>query len=380
MFVHCKELMNIPSFKNIYLVAGEAGLDRKVSWVYILQTPSLEDWVHGGELMFVLNNKNLYKILEEAVSHQLAGVVVLKSEQNESNLNEEIIEYANKEKMPLFEMDYHIRLLDITRDISNYIIQKQKKIDYLDRFFYNLLFATKINKEDIDEYAMNLGCHHEHVCFIAVIKSEEESSKLEQIRFSLQLYMEDPNIIFQTILISNHVVILTIVTPEYMNKTKKLLKSTFHILNEKNSEMLYIGIGGTSKSLHNVRHSYYQAMKSLRLCTKDNNIIDYHELGFSRLLLNITNEEYLEEYATSTLGKIIDHDKKNNTSFLETLEAYILYNGNISKTASHLFIHRNTCIYRMEKITELFDLDYDNPYVRADILNCLSIIQYLKMV
>lgn len=61
--------------------------------------------------------------------------------------------------MPLFEMDYHIKLLDITRDISNYIIQKQKKVDYLDRFFYNLLFATKLKKEDIDEYAIHFGYH-----------------------------------------------------------------------------------------------------------------------------------------------------------------------------------------------------------------------------
>lgn len=380
MFVHCNELMKIPSFKNIHLIAGESGLDRKVSWVYILQTPSLEDWVHGGELMFVVNNKNVYKILEEAVLHQLAGVVVLKSEQNESYLNEEIIHYANKENMPLFEMDYHIKLLDITRDISNYIIQKQKKVDYLDQFFCNLLFVTKQNKEKIDEYAMHIGYRHEHVCFIAVLKSEEDASKLEQIRFSLQLYMEDPNIIFQSIITSNNIVILAFAVPEYMNKAKKILKSAFHILYEKYSEMLCIGIGSTCDSLYDVRNSYYQAMKSIRLCTKENDIIDYHELGFSRLLLNITNEEDLKEYATITLGKIIDHDKKNETFFLKTLEAYILCNGNISKTAAHLFIHRNTCIYRMEKIMELFNLDYDDPYIRADILNCLYIIQYLNML
>jgi PucR family transcriptional regulator, proline-responsive transcriptional activator len=379
MFVHCNELMNIPSFKNIHLIAGESGLERKVSWVYILQTPSLEDWVHGGELMFVVNNKNVYNILEEAVSHQLAGVVVLKSEENESNINEEIIRYANKENMPLFEMDYHIKLLDITRDISNYIFQKQKREDYLERFFYNLLFVTKLNNEDIDEYAMHFGYQLGQVCFIAVLKYEEDTSKLEQIRLSLQLYIDDSNVILQSIIISNYIVILAFVVPEYMNKAKKLLKSAFHILYDKYSEKLCIGIGSTCHSLYDVRQSYYQAMKSLRLCTKENVIIDYHELGFPRLLLNITNEENLEEYATFTLGKIMNHDKKNDTFFLKTLETYILCNGNISKTAANLFIHRNTCIYRMEKIKELFNLDYDDPYIRANILNSLCIIKYLNM-
>ena len=70
----------------------------------------------------------------------------------------------------------------------------------------------------------------------------------------------------------------------------------------------------------------------------------------------------------------------NETSFLKTIETYILCNGNISKTAAQLSIHRNTCIYRLEKIKELFNLDYDDPYIRADILNSLHIIQYLNLV
>lgn len=377
MFVRCSELMKIPSFKNIHLIAGESGLDRNVSWVYILQTPSLEDWVHGGEFMFVVSNKNVYKILEEAVSHQLAGVVVLKSEQNESNINQKMIQYANKENMPLFEMDYHIKLLDITKDISNYIIKRQKKIDYVDKLFYNLLFVTKLSKEEVDEYAINFGYHHEHKSFIAVLKSEDDATKIEQIRHSLQLYLEDSNIIFRSIIISSHIIILAIVVPEHMDKAKKILKSAYHILYEKYSDMLYIGIGSICNSLYDVRHSYSQAMKSIRLCTKENGIIDYHELGFPRIVLNTTNEEDLKEYATFTLGKIIEHDKKNETNFLKTLEAYIMCNGSISKTATQLYIHRNTCIYRMEKIKELFRIDYDDPYIRADILNCLCIIQYL---
>lgn len=380
MFVQCNELMKIPSFKNIHLMAGEAGLDRKVSWVYILQTPSLEDWVHGGELMFVVNNKNLSKILEEAVSHQLAGVVILKSEQNESNLNDEILQYANKENMPLFEMDYHIKLLDITRDISSYIIQKQNKVDYLDRFFYNLLFATKLNKEEIDEYAMNFGYHHDHECFIAVLKSAEATTKLEQIKLSLQLYLEDSDIIFQSIIISNHIVILAFVVPELMYKAKKILKSAYHILYEKYSDMLCMGVGSTCVSLYDVCHSYYQAMKSIRLCTKENSIIDYHTLGFPRLVLDMTNEEGLKEYATFILGKVIEHDKKNETIFLKTLEAYILCNGNISKASARLYIHRNTCVYRMEKIKEIFHIEFDDPHIRADIINCLCIIRYFNMI
>ena len=97
--MYCYELMKIPSFKNIKLVAGESGLDRKVSWVYVLQTPSLENWVYGGEILFIMNTDNMCKILEDAVSHQISCAVVLKNKQNESILNDEIIHFANKENL-----------------------------------------------------------------------------------------------------------------------------------------------------------------------------------------------------------------------------------------------------------------------------------------
>lgn len=380
MFVHCNELMKIPSCKNLHLMAGESGLNRKVSWVYILQTPSLENWVHGGELLFVVNNKNVYKILEEAVSYQLAGVVILKSEQNESNLNEEIIQYANEVNMPLFEMDYHIKLLDITRDISDYIIKKQKKVYYLDRFLYNLLFVSKLNKEKIDIYAMNFGYHHEDECFITVFKSKVDPSILEEIKLYLQIHLEDTNVIFQSIIISDHIVVLAFVAPELIGKAKQLLKSIYHTLCIKYSNMICMGIGSTCATLYDVRLSYNQAMKSIRLCTKEKGIIDYNMLGFPRLILDMTNEEALKNYVTFILGNVMEYDKKNETFFLKTLETYIMCNGNINKASAQLYIHRNTCVYRMEKIKELFNIEFDDPHMRADILNCLSIIRYFDKI
>lgn len=49
-----------------------------------------------------------------------------------------------------------------------------------------------------------------------------------------------------------------------------------------------------------------------------------------------------------------------------------------NKASTQLYIHRNTCIYRIAKIKELFQIDLEDPYVRADILNSLSIYRFLK--
>ncbi|WP_326910732.1 helix-turn-helix domain-containing protein [Sedimentibacter sp. MB31-C6] len=77
-------------------------------------------------------------------------------------------------------------------------------------------------------------------------------------------------------------------------------------------------------------------------------------------------------------NRIIDYEEKNQTSFIKTMEAYVQCNGNINKASAQLYIHRNTCIYRISKIKELFQIDIDDPYVRADILNSLSIYSFFE--
>ncbi|NMA01138.1 MAG: hypothetical protein GX923_01060 [Clostridia bacterium] len=376
MAVQCYELLKIPSFKNIKLVAGETGLHRQVTWVYVLQTPSLKEWVYGGEFMFVVNHNNVSQIIQEAVSHRLSGVVVLKNEQNESNLNEEIINYANKEQLPLFEMDYHIKLLDITKDISTFIVHKQQKTDYLNHFFYKILLSDDLIKKEIDEFALHVGYNSGQACFISTLYSEDVS-KLDQTSIFLQMYMDDEDIETLSIVINPYIVILTFVDSTLLTKAKRLLKSTFGILNEKQPNLFYMGIGNTYFSLYDIRNSYLKSIKTLPLCTKEKRIIDFDELGFSRLLLDTLDYKELREYANHFLGEIKEYDKKNGTFFLETIEAYILSNGNINKTSTKLYIHRNTCVYRLAKIRELFQIDIDDPYIRADILNSLSIFRYL---
>lgn len=376
MYVSCYDLMNMPSFKNIQLVAGESGLDRKVSWVYVLQTPSLKDWIYGGEFMFIVNNIDIYKILEEAVSYGIAGVVVLKNENNVSLLTEDVINFANKENLPLFEMDYNIKILDITRDISTFILHKQENVDYLNYFFYNILFSEKLSKRDIDDFKLNFRLLKEDVCFVSTIQSKD-ISKLNNIHVSFKMYTEDTDYKFLSMILNNNIVILTFTVSNLINKAKKFLKSSFVMLNEKYSDVLFLGIGNTCTSMYDIKFSYEKAVGSISLCSNEKNIIDYDELGFSRLLLNTIHEEDLNDYATFILGKIKEYDDKNQSLFLQTMEVYILCNGNVNKASSQLFVHRNTCIYRIAKIKELFQIDLDDPYTRADVLNCLTIYKFL---
>ncbi|NTU90264.1 MAG: hypothetical protein HGA54_10285, partial [Actinobacteria bacterium] len=69
-------------------------------------------------------------------------------------------------------------------------------------------------------------------------------------------------------------------------------------------------------------------------------------------------------YSHSMLEKILAEDKKNNTNDINILWAYLCFDRNVSSAAKYLFMHRNTVLYRIEKIEKRFDIDFTDQRSR----------------
>ncbi|PKO04988.1 MAG: hypothetical protein CVU41_14615 [Chloroflexi bacterium HGW-Chloroflexi-3] len=85
----------------------------------------------------------------------------------------------------------------------------------------------------------------------------------------------------------------------------------------------------------------------------------YPELSIYRLLMLWEKHPEVGKFKQDLLGRLLQH--VNKKVFLETLEAYYQNNGNLSRTAGALFIHRNTLTYRLERIAEICNFDFSNP-------------------
>ena len=57
---------------------------------------------------------------------------------------------------------------------------------------------------------------------------------------------------------------------------------------------------------------------------------------------------------------ILTYDKLNNTDYATTLKTYLSASLSPQLTSEILFIHKNTVIYRINKMKELFDLDFSD--------------------
>ncbi|WP_270507633.1 helix-turn-helix domain-containing protein, partial [Paraclostridium sordellii] len=83
-------------------------------------------------------------------------------------------------------------------------------------------------------------------------------------------------------------------------------------------------------------------------------------------------------YKEDILGKLIDYDKRKSTSFMNTLKVYIFNNSNLLSTSKKLFIHRNTLIYRINKIKTILEKDIDDPIIKNELMNAIMINNYLN--
>ena len=63
---------------------------------------------------------------------------------------------------------------------------------------------------------------------------------------------------------------------------------------------------------------------------------------------------------------------------MATLEAYFKANGNVSEASKNLFIHRNTFIYRLEKIKEILKTDLNDAEQNFNYQLALKIYRILQ--
>jgi purine catabolism regulator len=133
------------------------------------------------------------------------------------------------------------------------------------------------------------------------------------------------------------------------------------------------GIGAMAQELQDWRVSLRQAGQALEMARRleERKPLFYSDLSVYRLLFQLEYSPELIAFRQETLGALLAYE--GVSELIHTLEAYFEHNGNLSQTAEALFIHRNTLIYRMERIAAITDLDLDNAEDRLKLQLALHI-------
>jgi purine catabolism regulator len=127
------------------------------------------------------------------------------------------------------------------------------------------------------------------------------------------------------------------------------------------------GVGIPATDLGEWRRSFTQAGQALEMARRlgEQKPLYFPDLSVYRLLMQIEHHPELIAFQEEILGSLLAHESAEE--LFRTLEAYFEHNGNLSQTAESLYVHRNTLIYRMERISEITGLDLEKPETRLAV-------------
>lgn len=125
-----------------------------------------------------------------------------------------------------------------------------------------------------------------------------------------------------------------------------------------------VGISNTFDNIYKIRHYFRQAQTALDVGSRlhPDDMISYFHKCVLPLLINLASMEFTKDDLVSPVyARIKQHDQQNNTEYLKTLREYLNQNLNTAQTASALYIHRLTMVYRVKRICEIGKTDLKKP-------------------
>lgn len=407
MSIRVSDIMKLQSLKNMKLIGGKSGLGNSVEWIYIAEcfanTLESVEWIQGGELVFItgLSLKGDMEVLVEfvkGISEKKGAGLIINVGPYIDKIPQSTIDIANDLELPLFELPWESKLVDVSQDVSKAIIMSRIEENSLSHFLSNILFGDGMLSGNAIEKAAYFGYNLDGECCICVIDMDKfeqflklnnlnDESSISKLKINFRKIVQDileKHGLKVPIVDKDDAVIIFIKSDNnYMSRLERAIKEIQEAI-KKNIKGLSvsIGIGNSYKDLNMMKQSLKEAeiaIDSAKCNGLDDTITKYKDIGIYELLFSIDNKELLKNYYLNLLGPIMENDNKpKDISSIKILETYLNENCNITVTAEKLFLHRNTLKYRINKIEELVNCDLHNFNHCMELRIALDIKAMLK--
>jgi len=157
------------------------------------------------------------------------------------------------------------------------------------------------------------------------------------------------------------IVLIRELKPEnILHKNEDIEKVAKEIVSTASSEFftkVIVGIGSPVTEIKDLSRSFKEAQIALevgKVFDNEKDVINYKNLGIGRIIYQLPTtlcEVFLQEVFKSGALESLDRES------LMTIQSFFENNLNVSETSRKLFVHRNTLVYRLEKIKKLTGLD-----------------------
>ena len=259
--------------------------------------------------------------------------------------------------------------------IQSLLVAYKERFDK-DNFIKNLLLDNLLL---VDIYNRAKKLHIEtdvrRIVFIIETKNEKDTNALETVRTLFSSKTKD----FITAVDEKNIILVKEVKPsetyEDMNKTAKVIVD---MLNTEAMSSVNVAYGTIVNEIKEVSRSYKEAKLALdvgKIFYSDRKIIAYSNLGIGRLIYQLPIplcKMFIKEIFD---GKSPDEFDEET---LVTINKFFENSLNVSETSRQLYIHRNTLVYRLDKLEKSTGLDLRVFEDAITFKIALMVVKYMK--
>ena len=259
--------------------------------------------------------------------------------------------------------------------VQNLLVAYKERFDK-DNFIKNLLLDNLL-LVDIYNRAKKLHIDTDvrRVVFIIETKNEKDNNALETVRSIFSTKTKD----FITAVDEKNIILVKEVKPnetyEDMAKTASVIVD---MLNTEVMTQVHVAYGTVVNEIKEVSRSYKEAKMALdvgKIFYESRNIIAYSNLGIGRLIYQLPIplcKMFIKEIFDGRSPDEFDDET------LTTINKFFENSLNVSETSRQLYIHRNTLVYRLDKLQKSTGLDLRVFEDAITVKIALMVVKYMK--
>ena len=238
--------------------------------------------------------------------------------------------------------------------IQNLLVAYKERFDK-DNFVKNLLLDNLLL---VDIYNRAKKLHIEvsakRVVYVIETKNEKDVNALETVRSLFTGRVKD----FITAVDEKNIIVVREVKPgETQDDLEKTAQVMVDMLNTEAMSQVHVAYGTVVNELKEVSRSYKEAKMALdvgKIFFSNKNVVAYAKLGIGRLIYQLPIplcRMFIKEIFDGKSPDEFDDET------LTTINKFFENSLNVSETSRQLYIHRNTLVYRLDKLQKSTGLD-----------------------
>ena len=370
-------------FPGTELITGRESAGNIVSWVNVQEILDSVDMVGSGELLIttgfdLADYTRYFNLIKRLKAKGVVGLMVQTGYYVDS-IPVYILESARKYKFPVLELPASFSFSEVLKTLISEInresvIGNQSYLDF--NYFYpklkkklgesiergigsdNIIAVLAVSAVNVyNEVGPDIEEAFENIKSLAVINCDTYIGHYEKnVQMTFCLGFENTTKLRD---LMDEIQVLLI---RLSNKIGLNLFATADTVEDNNLENCIKHCMEALQTLHSIRAIRGTCM--------------YEHMTFLKKLYSIYRTNTLYSKENKVLRLLLDKDRESDSDYIKTVRFFLEENGNVTRAAKRLFVHRHTLINRMDAIKDITGFNFDDYYERLDLSLALMLNDY----